>query len=55
LGIAGACAFMFAGIYLAMRGTSALSTPLFAATAVAWIGLTAGSYLLGGVERDSPR
>jgi hypothetical protein len=52
-GLVGSLAFMFAGIYVAMRGTSALGTPLFAAAAGAWILLTAASYFLRGIEVDS--
>jgi len=55
LGVAGSAAFMFAGIHLAMRGVGALTTPLFATAAVAWLLLTASSYLLRAVERDGPR
>jgi hypothetical protein len=55
LGMAGSAAFMFAGIYFAMRGSSALAAPLFAAAVVAWLVLTTSSYLLRGVERDGPR
>jgi len=52
LGVVGPIAFMFAAMYLAMRGTSALATPVFQGAAATWILLTTASYLLRGVERD---
>ena len=52
LGVVGSIAFMFAAMYLAMRGTSALATPVFQGAAATWILLTTASYLLRGVERD---
>jgi hypothetical protein len=55
LGMAGSAAFMFGGVYFAMRGPSALATPLFAAAVVAWLALTTSSYLLRSVEREGPR
>jgi len=54
MGVAGSIAFMFGAMYLAMRGTSAASTPVFQGAAAAWILLTTASYLLRGVERDLP-
>jgi len=55
LGVVGSIAFMFGAMYLAMRGTSALATPIFQGAAATWIALTAASYLLRGVERDAGR